>query len=117
MTHQFPWRHGELFGFRYVFEAAGDGLPEHTHTPELEHDVCVMRGRVAIIFEDIDVEVLEARDRLTFNSARVHRIIALTPAEIINKIHKGLPFEYAVLTDAELSGEIEAPIDFYLEGT
>lgn len=114
-----------LFGFRYIFESAGDGLPEHAHGPELEHDVFVMRGRVAVITAD-GVEVLKPRTAcprrswqtpaFVFDSSVAHRIIALEAAEIINKIHRGLPAGYARLTDAELSGEIEAPIDFYLEG-
>jgi hypothetical protein len=113
-TLQTPWRDGEKFGFRYVFEHAGDGLPEHAHSPELEHDVSVLRGRVAIIMENF-VRVLGPGERCDFNSWKMHRILALTPAEIVNKLEEGLPADYFGLSDAELSGELDVPIDFNLE--
>lgn len=103
------YRSGDVFGIRYVFERAGDGLPRHAHRCEEAHNIVVLHGTVVV---NIDGEAypktLVAGDIFDFAWARPHDVVACTPGAIIlNVFLHGRPADYADLPASESEGSYD----------
>lgn len=98
---------GNIFGIKYVFENADDGLPRHKHDSVTAHNVVVMRGKVNVLFYGY-TETLEEGDIYDFDGSIPHAIRAVTPdACILNVFLNGQPEEYKKLPSEELKGEFD----------
>lgn len=106
MTHFEHYLSGNVFGIKYTFDAADDGLPWHTHDVTKSHNVCVLSGQVDVLFEDQIVH-LRTGDVYDFDGERRHSIIAVTPSCILNLFLNGQPVEYKNLSPHELKGAFD----------
>lgn len=105
MTRFEHYLSGNVFGIKYTFDEAGEGLPRHSHDAVTAHNVCVLRGKVSVLFDD-EVKQLGAGDIYDFDGGRPHSIMALTAnACILNLFLNGRPVEYEGLPAHELKGE------------
>lgn len=104
-----PYEACDAYGTLYVFEKVGDGIAMHAHVqPTLWHDTVCLKGAVEIYGDGIDV-VLEVGEVAKFKSHRAHEVRALEADTIIvNRFLDGKPASYAGLTDAQLSGSVDA---------
>jgi mannose-6-phosphate isomerase-like protein (cupin superfamily) len=107
MTRFEHYLSGSVFGIKYVFDTAEDGLPWHAHTDLDAHNVCVLNGHVNVVFATETV-YLGAGDLYDFDGSRRHSIQALTPgAMILNLFRNGQPEAYRTLPESELKGEFD----------
>ena len=98
---RFTWyESGDLFGIHYIFEKAGDALPNHAHARETLHNVVVLKG--AIRENDTVVSAGQIHD---FDGTQLHLITSLVDGtEILNLFLHGKPDDYNSLPDSEKSG-------------
>lgn len=97
---------GEVYGILYTFEFAGESLPEHTHDTNSAHNIVVLRGQLSLMFGEDDFRVINAGDVVDFDWTRRHRIIASTPAAILNLFLYGMPEGHDQIPPNELEGVI-----------
>jgi quercetin dioxygenase-like cupin family protein len=103
-----PYRSGELFGAVYTLEHKGDGLPEHAHTREMEHNVVVLRGSISLFLPGAKLTFTEGA-LVDFDGSKPHRIVALEPqTKILNLYLYGIPSQYAALPESEFIGQFDA---------
>lgn len=112
MFHYALYESGSLYGLRYTFPKAGDGIPMHTHVEAQKHNVMCVKGRVAIYgpgqqwyFVLQEGQVMDLLDK-----HHPHEIEALTDGAVIYGmfIH-GKP-EGECLPADERSGTIHKPL-------
>jgi hypothetical protein len=90
-----------LFGMRYSFPKAGEGLRRHSHLPELQHNVIVLRGAVSI-----NGNVFSAGE-ITELGAEEHDVTAVEDyTETLHMFYNGIPSGYAELPESEHDVEI-----------
>lgn len=107
-THQSPYSSGALFGFRYLFEKAGDGLRKHKHAAETAHNIIVLRGSVAVNVEGESSRILLQGTVYDFAWTRDHYVVALEPNSMVLNLNLfGIPDGYRDLPSAELSAEFD----------
>lgn len=107
MTHFQHYLSGKVFGIKYIFDLAGDGLPYHTHEADTVHNVLVMRGMVKVVFDGETIYLREG-DVYDFDGSLNHGIIAMEPDScILNLFLNGQPEEYKTLPESELFGEFK----------
>jgi hypothetical protein len=93
--------HGPLFGMRYNFEKAGQGLPRHSHAPELQHDVTVLRGSVSINGK------IYATGSTVGIGGEAHDVTAVEDdTETLHMYYNGMPPGYADMPLSERDVEI-----------
>lgn len=103
-TIQTPYRSGSLFGFRYLFEKAGDGLRRHEHTAETAHNVIVLFGSVSANVEGQSSRILLQGNVFDFDWTKQHDIIALEPNTLVlNLMLFGMPVGYEDLPPSEFN--------------
>jgi quercetin dioxygenase-like cupin family protein len=76
MIHYSYYVSGKLVGVRYEFDASGDTLASHKHTPELCHNVVVLKGSVSVQSGDLR-HILLAGEIFDFDGTAMHEIQAL----------------------------------------
>lgn len=90
----------------YVFKNAGDSLPMHKHTPELEHRVRCVRGRVKV-YGPWGEQTLAPGDEFQHPRGQEHCVLALEDeTETEHTYVLGIPENYKKLTVEQLSGVI-----------
>lgn len=103
-TVQSPYQRGDLFGFRYLFEKAGDGLRRHEHTAESAHNVIVLHGSVSVNVEGHSSRIVTQGNVLDFDWTRPHDIIALEPNTLVlNLMLFGMPDTYVNMPPSEFN--------------
>lgn len=103
-TVQSPYQSGDLFGFRYLFEKAGDGLRRHEHTAETAHNVIVLFGSVSLNVKGQSSRILLQGNVHDFEWTREHDIVALEPNTLVlNLLLFGMPESYRDLPASELN--------------
>jgi|SRR5882672_10050110 len=108
MTHFEHYKSGHVFGIHYRFDARGDRIPEHAHTPELAHNLVVMWGSVILIMRGERKTCLPGIH--DFDWSQPHEIIALEDhCETLHLFLNGQPQGYDSLPDHELRGTFGNP--------
>lgn len=110
MTH-FKWyRSGKLFGIRYDFDKAGDGLPTHSHGDETAHNVIVLRGRIIFINgRRGDPQIILTPGMIfDFEWRNNHTIFAgEDDSSVLHMFLNGCPKDYNNMPASEQSGSFE----------
>ncbi len=110
---QFPYRSGRIFGYRYVFESAGDGIPMHEHTEQTVHNIIVVRGSVAVYGpRKVWSVTLHAGDVYDLSRPmEAHEVRALEPGTITLHLSRNGPTAYEEETpDSMLVAEDDRPV-------
>jgi hypothetical protein len=103
-----PYRSGSLFGTLYTFENVGDGLPSHSHTSEMEHNVIVMAGAIKLVTPNLTT-YHGVGNVIDFDGSKPHHIVALEPyTKTLNLYLHGIPAEYKPLPESAFIGRLEA---------
>ena len=105
------YEEGALYGMRYRFPKAGDGIPMHDHIPAQEHNVMVLRGSLKISGEGWSIPLSAGQ---IFTPVRgdhyPHEIVALEPETVmVGMFLHGKPEGECVPQD-ERSGVIDRPV-------
>jgi len=83
------YRQGGRFGWFYDM-AAGERIPQHSHSWEMYHTILCVRGMV-----EVNGETLLPGDMLMIDSGIAHEIVALGPARVFNQLlHGDAGFDY-----------------------
>lgn len=106
MTRFEHYQSGKIYGIRYWFDAAGDGIPAHVHPPELAHNIIVLSGSVMLSTEKGATPLLSGRV-FDFDWSTHHKITALEKAEVLHLFLHGRPEGYERLPPHELRGILE----------
>jgi hypothetical protein len=78
-TIQNQFRDGDVFGFRYVFEQAGDGVRTRAPYREAAHSILVVSGSVSIDAEGEASRTVLQGHACDFDGSQEHYITALEP--------------------------------------
>ena len=68
---------GDLLGVKYIFEFAGDEVPEHSHEIYNTHVIIVAKGRILLKLEGHPDYEIEAGDMYDISPMLKHSLIAL----------------------------------------
>ena len=82
-TLQSHYRDGDVFGFRYTFEQAGDGVRTLVHIVGAAHSVLVLSGSVSINVEGEASKTVLQGHACNFEWSREHYLIALEPNTVV----------------------------------
>lgn len=108
MIRSIPFSYGVVGGTRYIFERRGEGLPMHSHAPEGEHNVIVLRGAVAI-----NGQLRVVAPALISDLPKRHEIAALVDGtEILNLFRRGKPEGWE---SEKPASESPRPLEFSIE--
>lgn len=94
---------GDQFGAKYTFEFANEGFPMHNHSPDEEHSINCIKGRV-LVYGDGWQQLLLPGDVWESQSNIQHEVAALDDGtETLNILLNGKTEKYQNVTSEMLS--------------
>lgn len=105
MSTQFKHLVDRDYAIMYTFEKAGDGLPRHSHEAWDSHNIVVLTGMIALIYDGRLVETYSTGELAHVAWEKEHQVIALNDGTmVVNYFLKGQPEHYKNLPPEELEG-------------